>query len=70
MIGSNSISNLLQSKKSEKEYYSAMEELKESEKALFYTSAYYQHDEKPILKIGALKEWAVGSYLLFGDRPF
>ena len=45
MIGSNSIANLLQSKKLEKDYYQAMNELQESQRALFMTSAYFHEGE-------------------------
>jgi hypothetical protein len=46
MIGSNSIASLLQNKKMEKDYYQALQEMQDSQKALFMTSAYYKASDK------------------------
>lgn len=61
MIGSNSISSLLQNKKMEKDYYQALQEMQDSQKALFMTSAYYKASDKADENHG-LRDWAIGSY--------
>ena len=69
MIGSNSIASLLQNKKMEKDYYQALQEMQESQKALFMTSAYYKASDKAEENHG-LREWAIGSFDEYGDQPF
>ena len=70
MFGSNSLSSLLQNKKLERDYIKAISDINEGQKALFMSSMLPPTSQN-LPEIGSnIKEWAVGSFMKYDDRPF